>query len=71
MWDKFGKIKVPNRYLVVFVWLVIHNKILTRDNLSKRQVVEDLSCLFCSEPEYVNHLLCGCIFGRTHFAECF
>lgn len=56
----WGGVEVPNRYLV-FVRLVIHNKILTRDNLSKRQVVEDLSCLFCSEPESVNHLLCGCI----------
>lgn len=60
IWEKFWKIKVPHRFLV-FVWLVIHNKILTRDNLSKRQVVEDISCLFCSEAETVNHLLCECI----------
>lgn len=61
IWDKFWKMKVPHRYLV-FAWLVIHNKILTRDNLSKRQNVDDTSCLFCSEPEtvaiyFVNALL--------------
>lgn len=64
IWDKFWKIKVPHRYLV-FVWLAIHNKILTRDNLSKRQTVEDVSCLFCSDKETVDHLLCGCIVAKN------
>ena len=32
------------------------NKVLTRDNLVKRIKVEDGSCLFCCEEEFVNHL---------------
>lgn len=39
-----------------FLWLVAHNKVLTRDNLSKRQFVPDTICLFCEEQESVMHL---------------
>ena len=39
-------IKVPP-IILFFLWLVSHNKILTRDNLCKRQHLDDLSCLFC------------------------
>jgi hypothetical protein len=40
-----------------FLWLVSQNRILTRDNLSKRRVVDDHICLFCNEPEIDAHLL--------------
>jgi hypothetical protein len=43
-----------------FLWLVANNKILTTDNLSKRKALDDVSCLFCSEPETVSHLLFEC-----------
>jgi hypothetical protein len=42
------KIIVPPR-LHIFLWLLVNNKILTRDNLAKRKKIEDLSCLFCSD----------------------
>ena len=48
----------------VFLWLCAHNKILTRDNLAKRRDVEDPSCLFCTEPESVQHLLFDCVVAR-------
>lgn len=41
------------------------NCILSRDNLSKRQHVEDLTCLFCEEHESVYHLLFGCIIAHA------
>ena len=41
----------------LFLWLVAHNKILTRDNLAKRQSVDDLTYVFCSEHETCAHLL--------------
>ena len=62
------KIKVPPR-VHFFLWLVSHNKILTRDNLSKRQVIEDQSCLFCSCPEFVSHLLFDCVVARVVWEE--
>jgi hypothetical protein len=48
-------IKVPpkNHFLM---WLIAHNKLLTRDNLSKIQYVDDLTCVFCNEAETCNHL---------------
>jgi hypothetical protein len=50
------KIFVPLTY---FLWLLANNKVLTRDNLSKRRELNDVSCLFCIENEYVNHLFFG------------
>jgi hypothetical protein len=53
------KIKVPPR-VRYFLWLLSKNKVLTRDNLSKRREVEDASCLFCCEKESVFHLFFNC-----------
>jgi hypothetical protein len=47
----------------VFLWLLTNDKILTRDNLSKRKKLNDLTCLF-SENESVNHLFFGCCVSR-------
>jgi hypothetical protein len=55
------RLHVPPR-LQVFLWLFANNKILTRDNLAKRRLVSDMSCMFCSELESCRHLfllLCG------------
>ena len=38
-------LKIPPR-VQCFLWLLSKNKVLTRDNLSKRRKVEDTSCLF-------------------------
>jgi hypothetical protein len=40
----------------VYLWLVSHNKLLTRDNLEKRQTVLDKTCLLCNENETVDHI---------------
>lgn len=61
-------ITVPPR-VHVFLWLLSHNKILTRDNLSKRQHLADKTCLFCTEPETVNHLFFECVVSRLMFHE--
>ena len=57
------KILVPPR-VHFFLWLLSKNKVLTRDNLVKRQKVDDLSCLFCEESESVNHLFFECVVAR-------
>jgi hypothetical protein len=44
-----------------FLWLVSKNKVMTRDNLGKRREVQDPTCLFCGELEYVSHLLFHCV----------
>ena len=56
-------LKVPPR-LHVFLWLLANNRLLTRYNLSKRRHVDDLSCLFCSEPETCHHLFFDCVVAK-------
>ena len=41
-----------------------NNKLLTRDNLSKRRQVEDRTCLFCNELESIHHLLFECCMAK-------
>jgi hypothetical protein len=53
------KIHVPSR-LLVFLWLLANNKVLTRDNLAKRKQVDDKTCLFCDDLELVLHLFFEC-----------
>uniref|UniRef100_A0A8I6YIX2 Reverse transcriptase zinc-binding domain-containing protein n=1 Tax=Hordeum vulgare subsp. vulgare TaxID=112509 RepID=A0A8I6YIX2_HORVV len=45
----------------VFLWLCLYNKSLTRDNVAKRIIIEDKSCLFCSEDESIQHLFLECV----------
>jgi hypothetical protein len=58
------KIKVPSR-IHNFLWLLANNKTLTRDNLAKRRVVDDPTCLFCSENETISHLFFHCCVAQT------
>ena len=53
-------IEVPLR-IHIFLWLMAKNKLLTRDNLQKRQTVDDATCLFCSDPKSIEHLFFGCV----------
>ena len=56
-------IKVPPR-VHMFLWLLINNRTLTRDNLAKHRKVDDASCLFCVENESCQHLFFGCVVAR-------
>jgi hypothetical protein len=58
------KIEVPPR-IHIFLWLLANNKVLTRDNLAKRKDLDDLTCLFCAEPESVQHLFFGCCVAQS------
>jgi hypothetical protein len=59
IWD----IKIPPR-VQYFLWLLSKNKLLTRDNLSKRRKVEDPTCLFCNERESIQHLFFSCAIAK-------
>ena len=52
-------LRIPPR-IHIFFWLLSNNKTLTRTNLAKRKILEDISCLFCAEDESVHHLFFGC-----------
>lgn len=53
------KICIPTR-VRIFLWLVGNNRLLTRDNLAKRRLVNDMSSLFCSEVEIIHHIFFDC-----------
>jgi hypothetical protein len=61
------KILVPSR-LHVFLWLLGNNKVLTRDNLSKRKV-DNMNCLFCNEQEIVSHLFFDCCVAKVFWKQ--
>ena len=64
------KTNVPQR-IQIFLWLVVRNKLLTRDNLLKRQHVADTTCLFCNEAELAYHLFFDCVVARELWREIF
>jgi hypothetical protein len=62
------KLSVSSR-LHIFLWLLANNKVLTRDNLSKRKNVDDKSCLFCTENESITHLFYECCVATNMWKE--
>jgi hypothetical protein len=44
----------------IFLWEVLKNSILTKDNLLKRGWTGNDQCQFCYEKENINHLMFGC-----------
>lgn len=54
----------------IFMWFA-NNKILTRDNLSKRKNLENMSCLFCNEEGSFVHLFFGCCIARASWGTIF
>jgi hypothetical protein len=47
-----------------FLWLLSNNRLLTRDNLEKRQKLDNNRCMFCDEKESVEHLFFSCVVAR-------
>jgi hypothetical protein len=62
------QLKIPPR-VQFFLWLLINKKVLTRDNLPKRQNVVDKTCLFCSELESCQHLFFECVVAKQMWAR--
>jgi hypothetical protein len=54
---------VPPR-IHIFLWLLSNNKLMTRDNLEKRNMGKPTQCEFCGEPESITHLFFDCIVAR-------
>jgi hypothetical protein len=47
-----------------FLWLLSNNRLLTRDNLEKRQSLDKNKCLFCEEKETIDHLFFECVVAK-------
>jgi hypothetical protein len=71
--NSMDQIKVPYRFLwktklpqkiKVFLWLVVRNKILTKDNLKKRSWKGSSECCFCGGLKSIDHLFFKCSIAR-------
>jgi hypothetical protein len=65
--------KVPAK-IKIFMWLMINNAILTKDNLLNRKWKGNPECYFCSCPESIPHLFFQCSVAKsvwTVIAMCF
>ena len=52
-------LKIPLKFKLR-LWLAIHNKLLTKENLNKRNWPGQLQCEFCSNLETTSHLFLSC-----------
>lgn len=52
---KIWKGKVPAK-IKKFLWLIMNDAILTKDNMLKRKWVGDPTCYFCNQDETLSHL---------------
>ena len=53
---------VPPR-VQVFLWLLAHNKLMTKNNLLKRGIEKPPECVFCLEQEMLDHFF-DCVVAR-------
>ena len=52
----------------IFLWLIMNNAILTKDNLLKRRWVGDPTCYFCDQSENLSHLFFKCSTAKAVWA---
>jgi hypothetical protein len=57
------KLLIPPR-IHFFLWLLSNNRLLTRDNLERRQKLDNNICLFCDEKESIEHMFFSCVVAR-------
>ena len=53
----------------IFLWLMSHNKMMTRDNMQKREMDKPLDCVFCKEKETITHLFHECVVAKEIWAS--
>jgi hypothetical protein len=57
------KSRIPLK-IKIWLWLIWHNAIATKDNLLRRNWVGSASCQFCQENETISHLFFECVAAK-------
>jgi hypothetical protein len=53
------KSRIPLK-IKIWMWMIWHNAIATKDNLLKRNWHGNASCQFCNNPESISHMFFSC-----------
>jgi zinc-binding in reverse transcriptase len=61
--DLWWNLPIPLK-IKVFMWLVMHNRILTRNNLRMRDWLGEVYSTMCEEHESVSHLFFTCCIAK-------
>lgn len=64
---KVWKSKTPEK-IKIFLWFILNNAILTKDNMIKRKWPGDPMCYFCQQDETATHLLFQCSVAKAVWA---
>ena len=57
------------RYKIkIFTWLLEREAVLTKDNMIKRNLQGDPSCIFCSQLDTIDHLFFQCPISKCVWA---
>jgi hypothetical protein len=54
------KEKIPSK-IKIWLWLIWHNAIASKDNMTKIGLIGDTKCTFCDEEENIHHNLFLCM----------
>jgi hypothetical protein len=57
------KSKIPLK-IKIWLWLIWHNAIASKDNLLRRNWSGDASCQFCSQNESISHMFFTCVAAK-------
>lgn len=81
VWKRLWRLNIPNAEKVFF-WRACHNILPTRDNLIRKNIIDDACCPVCGrEDETITHILWSCpsaqdvwsaasvIFQKSHFED--
>jgi hypothetical protein len=59
-WDKIWSLEIPNK-VRMFVWRLVHNSLVVRQNLARRGMKEEIICPMCNRlDEDCTHLFLKC-----------
>jgi hypothetical protein len=65
--SKIWKSKIPAK-IKIFLWLLLNNAVLTKDNLIKRKWVGNPTCYICNQIESASHLFFQCSTAKAVWA---
>ncbi|CAN1725564.1 hypothetical protein LINPERHAP1_LOCUS139 [Linum perenne] len=64
----WGKLLIPRHSFIC--WLVMQNRLATKQRLAKWGIGVDIKFSFCAQPDDRDHIFADCVFGQRVCAAC-